>query len=365
MSKDFTPAGIINQVNEVKKRVSTLDSNGRVLYEIWGFNPAASSEYQLYAKGNNKTEKCSARFDNELDTLLSSPAIAQIKVTLKDGRKDLGSSEIIIRPAYQTATPTLFPLQVEKQPEVAQVQMPTATAQPQSNTNGVNFIQMLGQAFLGVTGLGGVTDEMGGLGTIMAIQEKVIGDKYEKQRQDDRLQGMIEENAVLKNNNENLQKEIGRLNGEIDEYEDTIGDLEEKLAEYEKLNPKRDMFSGLAGHILENSLLGIVSKTKYAGLLGLGETSSDTIPATTPIQPTQSVQIAEVDESPRGKAKQQITEWIDMLGDSDFSALYQLLTAFAKGSSITSCLNWVINGAQQVPPTIQLDDDNESENDNE
>ena len=120
------------------------------------------------------------------------------------------------------------------------------------------------------------------------------------------------------------------------------------------------MFSGLAGHILENSLLGIVSKTKYAGLLGLGETN-DTIPAAISTPTAQSVQIAEVDNSPRGKAKQQITAWIDTLDDTDFTALYQLLTLFAKGNSITTCLQWATNSTQAV----SFDDDENENNEKE
>jgi hypothetical protein len=360
MSRELSAAGIINQVNEIKTRVSGLDKQGRVFYEIWGFNPVSSSEFQLFGKGNNRKEACYPHFENELNAVLSSPTIVHIKIHLKDGRKDLGSSEIVIKPAYPTNTPTLLPIAVEK-PDNTQPQ--AAAAQPQNGFGNVNFIQMLGQAFLGVTGLSGVNDEMSGLGTIMAIQEKVIGDKYEKQRQEDRLQGIIEKNAVLKSDNEKLQTEINKLNGEIDDNEDRIDELEKQVAEYEKLNPKLDMISCLAGQVAQSALLGIISKTKYAGLLGLDETA----PAapSQPSQPSQPVIIEAVDDSPRGKAKQQITAWIDTLGDSDFSALYQLLTLFAKGTPITSCLQWATGNteAQTPAPVLFGDDDNDNDND--
>ncbi len=352
-------ADIIKQVNEIKTRVSGLDKQGRVFYEIWGFNPSSSSEFQLYGKGNNRKEACYPHFETELDTVLASPTIVHIKVHLKDGRKDLGGAEIIIKPAYQSAIPTLLPIKEEKNNNNTQQQQPTA-AQPQNGIGGTNFMQMLGQAFLGVSGLNGMNDEMGGLGMVMAIQEKVIGDKYEKQRQEERLQTIIENNAILKNENEKLQAEINKLNGEIDENEDKIDELETQLSEYEKLNPKRDMISGLAGMIAENALLGIVSKTKYAGLLGLGENPTDTNAVSQPTQPSQPVSIEPVDDSPRGKAKQQITEWIDTLDDNDFSTLYQLLTLFAKGTPISSCLQWATGTTEeQTPAPVQLGDDDE------
>ena len=355
MSKELTPAGIINQVNDVKSRVANLDKSGQLFYEIWGLCPSSSSELQNFGNGNNRLESCYASFESAFDTLLANSDVAIIRISLKNSRKDLGSSEITIKPAYQSVTPAQLPAKVEKSDNDNTAQ---PTKQPQSSLNGSNFIQMLGQAFLGVSGLNGISnenEEMNGLGMIMAIQEKVIGDKYERQRQEDRLQNMIGENAILKNKNENLQTEVNKLNGEIEDCEDTIANLEEKLSEYEKLNPKRDMISGLAGAIIENSLLGVVSKTKYAGLLGLGENPIETAP-----QPIQPVSVEAVDDSPRGKAKQQITAWIDTLDDNDFSALYQLLTLFAKGSSITSCLQTM----QTEPPTtaqpVAFDDDDEN-----
>lgn len=348
MSKELSAAGIINQVDEVKSRISNLDNSSRVYYEILGFNPTSSSDYKVFAKGSNKEEKCYPKFETQLDALLSNTEIAKIKVTVKDGRKDLGSSEITIKPAYQSFTPSLVPMKVEKIEAQAQ---PTAP-QPAMAFNGVGFLKLLGFGEM----LNGVDDDFGGLGSVLAIRDKLIENRFEQRDKEREIQRVIEENAVLKHQNKTLENTIEQLNGEIDNYEDSIGDLEDKLAEYEKLNPKRDIISGLAGHILENSLLGFASKTKYAGLLGLGETPTETAQIQTTV--SQPVQISEVDDSPRGKAKEQIAAWIDTLNDDDFSALYQLLTLFAKGNSITTCLQWATNSTQAV----SFDDD---ENDNE
>jgi tetrahydromethanopterin S-methyltransferase subunit B len=253
----------------------------------------------------------------------------QIKINLKDGRKDLGGAEIVIKPAYQTNIPTLLPMKVEKKSDNTQQQ----AQQPQTPFNGVGFLKLLGFGEM----LNGTDDDFGGLGSVLAIRDKMIENRFEQRDKEREINRVIEENAVLKHQNKELANKIEQLNGEIDDNEDSISELETKLAEYEKLNPKRDMISGLAGMIAENALLGIVSKTKYAGLLGLGENPDITTTAAS--QPVQPVSIEAVDDSPRGKAKQQIITWIDTLGDSDFSALYQLLTAFAKGEkTIQSCL---------------------------
>ena len=353
MSKELSPADLINQVNDIKARVLSLDNSSRVYYEIWGFNPVSSPEFQSYGKGNNKTEKCYSKFESDLDRLLASPNVVQIKITLKDGRKDLGNSELTLKPAYQSVTPTVLPAKMEKA-EVAQAQTPTAQPQPQQTPfNGVGFLKLLGFGEM----LNGVDDDFGGLGSVLAIRDKLIENRFVQLDKDRQINSVIEENAVLKHKNKELENKIEQLSGEIDEYESSIGDLEDKIAEYEKLNPKRNIISGLAGSILENSLLGFVSKTKYAGLLGLGET--DAIPTATPTMSSQPIQIEEVDETPRGKAKQQITAWIDTLDDTEFSALYQLLTLFAKGATpIASCLQWAAQPTTTQPIPFDDDDDN-------
>jgi len=339
----MSTTSIINQIKDIKARVANLDNSGRVFYEIWGFFPASSSEYQNYGKGSNRDGACYPAFESQVDTLLSSPDVAKIKITLKDSRKDLGGVEITIKPAYQNITPSLVPMKVEK--AEVQVQQPQQSAQPQTPFNGVGFLKLLGFGEM----LNGTDDDFGGLGSVLAIRDKLIENRFEQRDKEREMGRIIEENAVLKHQNKELESKIEQLNGEIDNYEDSIGDLEDEIAEYQRLNPKRDLFSGLLGMVADNTLTSVASKA--AGLFGLNGTQAE-VPA--PIPATQPVQISEVDDSPRSKAKQQITAWIDTLGDCDFSALYQLLTALAKGASITSCLQWA---TQPTPASVSFDED--------
>lgn len=333
-----TPANLINQINDIKQRVATLDA-GRLYYEIWCFTTENSQEYQIYAKGDNKNgTKCSPKFNTELDTVLANPNVAHIRVSLKSNRKQFGDVEIVIQPAYQRNHPTLTPMKIDMptpQPTLEQTQ--TAQAQP-NIFNGLGFLKLLG---LGEMLNGTENDEFNGLGAVLAVRDRMIENKFEARDKDRELQRIVGENAVLQHKNTELEKEIKTLNGTIDKAEDEIADLEEKLSEYEKLNPRREMIGGLASPIITEALLGVVRKTKYAGLLGI-DAESTAIPAT-PQSTMPQVAIETVDESPRGKAKTQIMEWIDKLSDTDFEALYELLTLFAQGKSIQDSLNFIQN----------------------
>lgn len=336
-----TPANLINQINDIKQRVATLDA-GRLYYEIWCFTTENSQEYQIYAKGDNKNgTKCSPKFNTELDTVLANPNVAHIRVSLKSNRKQFGDVEIVIQPAYQRNHPTLTPMKVD---------MPTTTPQPtfeqpqgtqaQPNIfNGLGFLKLLG---LGEMLNGAENDEFNGLGAVLAVRDRMIENKFEARDKDRELQRIVGENAVLQHKNTELEKEIKTLNGTIEKAEDEIADLEEKLSEYEKLNPKREMIGGLASPILTEALLGVVRKTKYAGLLGIDAENVQTTPAA-PQSNMPQVAIEPIDESPRGKAKTQIVEWLDKLNDVDFEALYELLTLFAQGKSIQDSLNFTQN----------------------
>lgn len=327
-----TPANLINQINDIKQRVEALDS-GRLFYEIWCFTPENSQEYQIYAQGNNKTEKCAQKFNVELDKVLANPNVAQIRVALKSNRKNYGNVEIVIQPAYQRATPQIAPMKVDMPQNPTNEAQPTAAAQPDV-FNGLGFLKLLG---LGEMLNGAEDDGMNGLGAVLAVRDKMIENRFEARDKDKELNRIVGENAVLQHKNAELEKEITTLNAIIDKSEDEIEELADKLAEYEKINPRREMIGGLASPILTEALLGVVRKTKYAGLLGIDENPQTAEVAQQTDAP--SVAIEAIDESPRGQCKTQIVEWIDKLNDVDFTALYDLLTLFAQGKSIQESLN--------------------------
>ena len=333
MNKELSITEVNQQVAEIKNQMKGFDS-GRLNYEIRTFNPNLSQEYQLVAKGTNVKGSVYEKFSNEIDTILNSPSVARIKISCKDSRKPLMDVELILRGAYSHLTPVLTPI-VEQKPAQEQSQQAYYQQTPQPNPlAGLGILNLLGFGEM----LNGVNDEMGGLGAVLAVRDKVIEKKFEErdnQREHDRLVG---ENAILKQKIEEFEKEIKSLNGELDEAEDKIDDLEDELSEYTKLNPKRDVVSGLGGLAVEKGInLFLQKMPAIQGILnGLG--IAEEIPATQPTN-VPAVAIEEVDESPRGQAKQQITTWIDTLNEIQFAEFYELLTAFAKGEkTIASCL---------------------------
>jgi hypothetical protein len=331
---------IVDQINDVKSRVKGLyDSGKRIIYQIWGYNPTnTSNEYQMYfsgdrSKGENHNYE---RFAREIDSIFNNSSIAKIRVTLKDGRKKLGDTEIVIKPAYAAITPVI-PVPIRAEPVHSQPQHI-----PQNQ-----IANLLGLAF----GLNGIEeDAFGGLGTVLAIRDQIKDNQYEQRSLNEKLQRYMEENAVLREKQKDYEAQIDGLNRQLDDSDERIGELEDELCEYEKINPKRDMISGLGGEMLSSLVAGVLKQTKYAGLLGFNEDSQ--IQETPGLQPaqaqTQPVTITPVDESPRAKAKQQIAGFLDKLSDDQFAGLYQLIHLFAKQpDAIACCLHWAASGAMQ------------------
>jgi len=206
---------------------------------------------------------------------------------------------------------------------------------PKPQTNNPHFISMLGQAFLGVSGLNGINDETG-LGTIMAIQEKVIGDKYEKQQQAEKLHTYIEENAILKSQIAERNAEIDNLKRQLDEADDKFYDLEKEVEEYEKLNPNRDMISGIGQQILSGIAVSLVKKSKYAGLLGFDENET-TAPQN--LDKKANVQISEANETIDETAL-----FINSLNSEQQTEFQQLIKIFKQDSTlIKACLCYIIS----------------------
>ena len=330
---------IVDQINDIKARVKGLyDGGKRVIYQIWAYNPISSNEYQMYFSGDrNKGENNNyERFAREIDSIFNTSSIAKIKVTLKDGRKNLGDTEIVIKPAYAAITPVI-PIPIRPEQDYAQ---------PKQHVPQNQLTSLLGVAF----GLNGVEDEFGGLGTILAIRDKVKDDQYERKLLNEKLNQYIEENAVLREKQQNYETQIETLNRQLDDSDDRIGELEDELAEYEKLNPQRDIISGLGSEFLSGLAVSALKKTKYAGLLGLDDSQTQETPASlsnAQVQ-TQPVTITPADDSPREKAKQQIVIFLDKLNDDQFAGLYQLIHLFAKQpEAIGCCLNWAASGEMQ------------------
>lgn len=332
---------IIRQVSTIKERVEALDNAGRLYYEIFAYIPNASNEYQSYGRGgNSKGEKIYKQFASDLDRVLNNPDLAKIKVNLKNNRKDFGSMEMTIKEAYANHLPAVRPL--EKTGENRQQKMDfqdDEPTKPQQNMNNQNFMTVLGQAFLGVSGLSGVGNDETGLGTIMAIQEKVIGDRYEKQQQADKLFAYAQENATLKAQIGERNTEIANLQKSLTESEDRIDELEAELDEYEKLNPDRDIISGIGKEIFSGLAVGFAKKTKIGGLFGLENDDNAANSASPQTGKNTNVQISEATE-----ITDEILLFVNSLNPTQQTEFQQLVRVFQQDISlIKACLHSILN----------------------
>lgn len=345
---DFSTTEIIKKITSIKDRVSGLDRSGRLFYEIWAFIPTTSDEYQLFYKGNNKTEKIADKFSNELDAILNDSGVVKIKITLKDSRKHLGDMEMTLKNAYASTSPAIRPIILNHSKEIKDTQDKFDYQQSQQNNQ-----QAQNNSLGGVDMLFGLLNpevderQYGLLGGIIKLREKTIEDKYEKQRQEDRLEKYIEENGVLKNNLGQKELELKALQAKIDKSEERISDLEDELSEYEKMNPNRDMISGIGGNILGKAILKLSDNPKFSGLFGM--LMDDDSPAQVEdlsAAPTEfeNVNIEAVDDSPRGKAVEEINSFLKKMGDDNFVDLYSLLVHFSSNpADINACLSYVKN----------------------
>lgn len=339
---------IIKKISSIKERIAGLDRSGRVFYEIWAFIPSTSDEYQLFYKGNNKQDKIYTKFANELDVILNDSNVVKVKITLKDSRKHLGDMEITLKNAYPNNSPAIRPIvlppssQISKN-EKSDVPIAQNNQNNQQNNSPLGGIDML----FGLLNPEVDESKYGLLGGIIKLREKSIEDKYEKQRQEDRLEKYIEENGVLKNDLARKELELQALKEKIQKSEDRIDDLEDELSEYERINPQRDVISGLGGNILGKAILKMAESPKFSGLLGMlidEETSDKVTESPTKHSEEPTVAISVVDDSPRGKAMSEINKFLEQINDENFVDIYALLVHFASNVlDIKECLSFVKN----------------------
>jgi hypothetical protein len=342
---DFSITEINKKVATIKERVSGLDS-GRLFYEIWALSPSTSEEYQLFYKGNNKTGKVSDKFSNEFDALLNDSGIVKIKITLKDSRKALGDMEITLRNAYSSPAPAIRPLpaapvNTPKNPQAEFSYQHAQSQQQQPQNNALGGVDML----FGLLDPDVDETKFGLLGGIIKLREKTIEDKYEKRAQEEKLDKFIADNAILKAELTKKDSELNALQGKLDKASDKIDELEGELSEYEKLNPGRDMISGLAGAALGKAVLNISKNPKFSGLFGFltdEETEENMPKAAHKSAAHEPVQVEAVDDSPRGKATDEMTAYIKKLDEETFVNLYNLFIVFSKNpAEINACLAYV------------------------
>ena len=299
---ELTANEIVKQVAAIKDWMRGLDESGLVYYQIFAFNPALSDAYQAYYKGDNKKEKIIEKFEREFDTLLNNSSIVKVKITAKNSRTSLGVMEMLIKPAYGS---NMYPApRPEIQPEVKPKDLfskeQPQQAQPQSQPNSLLGIEniggLFGLAFDETENLG----KYGFLGNVLQLRDQTIERKYQDIERNQRLEKYIEENAVLKQQVRERENEILNLKNRVERLEKKVNELDDEICEYERLNPQRNLISGISSEVLSGAFLGLVKKSpKISSLLGLDEEAANNVqqPQTQAQMPDIEVEeITEVNE---------------------------------------------------------------------
>jgi hypothetical protein len=331
---EMSTTQIINQVNELKQRVRGLleNSKRRIIYQIWALNPNANADYQMYGNGDTtKDGRDYEKFEREIDLVLNSPSIAKLKVTITDGKKPLGDTEIVIKSAYaqmQISFPKPLPANDER------------GEQPKPIVNTFQFLDI----FNTDTGLNGDLGGLGGLGAVLAVRDKLIENKYEKRDYENKMQNYAEQNAVLRAKNLDNEAKIEKLERELDNAETTIDDLEDALNECKFANSQNNKILGFDKEQLAGLAFQFFKGTKLAGSLGLVDETPE-VPAASAIPNVAAVQIEPVEEkptNPRQPYYDAVVKFMNGLTDEQFTAFWHLLGIFQKApkTAISACLSW-------------------------
>lgn len=261
------------QIESLKQRIEGLDK-GRLHYEIFAFIPETGNDFQLYYKGSNKgSQSIYEQFCHEIDSLLGNSSVVRIKVKTSNGRKNsesMGETEIVLKDAYPKMVAPLQPLHTLK-PEAAKPEAPADKAADKAQEMGLSaqMAEMFGLAFLGESGLGGIGEQLGVTGMLLKGQEHTMNQRFEREKQAERVAELMKQNGILEQKILILENENEKLKSTLDKYEDRIDDLEEEIKEYERINPKRNMISGIASEIASGALMGVIKKSPVlAGLFG-------------------------------------------------------------------------------------------------
>ena len=299
MNNELTANEIVKQVAAIKDWMRGLDESGLVYYQIFAFNPALSDAYQAYYKGDNKKEKIIEKFEREFDTLLNNSSIVKVKITAKNSRTSLGVMEMQIKPAYGSMYPAPRP---ETQPEVKpkdlfskeQPQQAQSQSQPNSLLGIENIGGLFGLAFDETENL----SKYGFLGSVIQLRDQTIEKKYQDLALNQRLEKLIEENAILKQQVKDKDNEILTLKNRVERLEKKVNELDDEIYEYERLNPQRNLISGISSEVLSGAFLGLVKKSpKISSLLGLDEEAANNVQQTQAQMPDIEVEeITEVNE---------------------------------------------------------------------
>lgn len=350
------PLQIAEMVQTIKEQCARLNTK-RFFYSIYAIDTRFGDKFSCVIPDSSNKEKESTvcnEFNTCLDSLIKNPDVAAVRVVFKNGnRKEISSPEIWLREkTYTSPLPINFsthnetahtdplPRQQAEQPQIAPQQTQFTGA-----LQGIDqIVTLLG--FDVHQGLDGAVP-INPLGTLLAVRDQRITEKFENERRTERYESIIEERALLKakveeleRKNTNSEAEKIALREKVDELEDVVEELEQEM---EKLNPSQS-FAGVSMQALGTKiLLGAAKKLSkpIAALSGIEETvildainsqdESDDEP--------QQLGQAQAPETPRTQHIKALGQFVESLSEEQFVEFWKLINLMSQNRTIITDLH--------------------------
>lgn len=137
--------------------------------------------------------------------------------------------------------------------------------------DGSKFIEALGFAVLGVTGLGSVSEQVGPMGVVMQIQNSVKEKDFELRELKSKLQDREEKLQEVKRALEKSHDELEKLKRWQESAKGELARRGEKIKKYEAAMPEREKWKAIASSVAAPLLAGVamnaLGRTKVGAAL--------------------------------------------------------------------------------------------------
>lgn len=271
---------ITEQIEAIKKQAEMLFSgSGTLTYEIYTCIPSVNNNYNRWNNYNSRTskrdgvvitkEEAKKEFLNSIDTILKTDGLAKLKVVFGDGKSTISTCEVELQEQYASQKVMIQPTIEERKTEAKIPEMQdTRQFENKNMLSDENLVELMGLAFLGKQGLGSTSSQYGIAGVMMAARENSVRREIEETRLREKVEqqaaqvASIEaEKRLLQEQNQHLQKKIERLTKKLN-------DMLPIIEKAEKMESKSAKFAAIGSELLGGIAVSMLSKSKYAGLLG-------------------------------------------------------------------------------------------------
>jgi hypothetical protein len=297
--------GKINeQIEAIKKQAEMLfNSSGTLTYDIYTWIPSVNNNYNKWGSYNSRTsrrdgaqipkEEAKKEFLNSIDTILKTDGLAKLKVVFGDGKNTTSVAEVEVQEQYASQRVMIQPAVEEPKTEKKVIEMQdTRQFEKENKLSEENLVELMGLAFLGREGLGSTSTQYGIAGVMMAARENSVRREIEETRLREKLEQQTAqiatfeaEKKILQDQNQLLQKKIERLTKKLN-------DLLPVIEKAEKMENKTAKIAAIGSELLGGIAVNMLSRSKYAGLLGLIQDEEGQE------QPATSYTVSDEDEEP-------------------------------------------------------------------